>query len=70
MRVSRQAGTVLAACAVALLATLGVVTAAAAQGEMRMAQSPSDLKRFNVTVRRFDPAKGLASGTDFRVAGG
>ena len=30
-----------------------------------MAQTPSDLKRFNVTVRRFDPAKGLASGTDF-----
>ncbi len=30
-----------------------------------MARTPSDLKRFNVTVRRFDPAKGLASGTDF-----
>ena len=30
-----------------------------------MAQAPSDLKKFNVTVRRFDPAKGLASGTDF-----
>ncbi len=30
-----------------------------------MAQSPSDLKKFNVTVRRFDPANGLASGTDF-----
>ncbi len=30
-----------------------------------MAQAPSDLKKFNVTVRRFDPAKGLASGMDF-----
>lgn len=30
-----------------------------------MAQSPSDLKKFNVTVRRFDPAKGISSGTDF-----
>ena len=30
-----------------------------------MAQVPSDLKKFNVTVCRFDPAKGLASGTDF-----
>ena len=32
---------------------------------MHMAQVPSDLRKFNVTVRRFDPAKGLASGTDF-----
>ena len=30
-----------------------------------MAQSPSDLKKYNVTVRRFDPAQGLGSGTDF-----
>ena len=30
-----------------------------------MAQTPADLKRFNVMVRRFDPSKGLASGTDF-----
>ena len=30
-----------------------------------MVKAPSDLKRFNVTVRRFDPAGGLASGTDF-----
>ena len=29
-----------------------------------MAQSPSDLKKYNVTVRRFDPAQGLGSGTD------
>ncbi len=35
-----------------------------------MANTPSDLKKFNVTVRRFDPAKGLASGTRLRVAGG
>ncbi len=31
---------------------------------MRVAQSPPDLKTFNVTVRRFDPSKSLASGTD------
>ena len=30
-----------------------------------MAQAPSDLKTFNVTVRRFDPTAGLAAGTDF-----
>ena len=30
-----------------------------------MAQSPPDLKRFDVTVRRLAPAKGLASVTDF-----
>ena len=30
-----------------------------------MAQSPSDLKNFHVTIRRFDPARGLGSGTDF-----
>ena len=32
---------------------------------LRVAQSPPDLKRFNVTVRRFDPAKGLVGSTDF-----
>ena len=32
---------------------------------LRVAQSPPDLKGFNVTVRRFDPAKGLVGSTDF-----
>ena len=50
-----------------LLATLTQPSPAPAQGIMHMAQAPSDLKRFNVTVRRFDPAKGLASGTDFSL---
>ena len=30
-----------------------------------MANTPSNLKKFNVPVRRFDPAEGLASGTDY-----
>ena len=30
-----------------------------------MVDDPSELKRFDVTVRRFDPARGLSSGTDF-----
>ena len=30
-----------------------------------MTQTPSDLRKFNVTVRRFDPAHGFANGTDF-----
>ena len=34
---------------------------------LRVAQSPPDLKGFNVTVRRFDPAKGLAGSTDFML---
>ena len=30
-----------------------------------MVQRPTDLRPLNVTVHRFDPAEGLASGTDF-----
>ena len=56
---------VLIAGGLSLLATLTLPSPTAAQGIMHMAQVPSDLKKFNVTVRRFDPAKGLASGTDF-----
>jgi hypothetical protein len=39
-----------------------------AQRGMQVAKTRSDLKKFDVTVRRFDPAKGLASGTDFVLA--
>ena len=56
---------VLIAGALGLLAALSHSPHALAQGVMQMANTPSDLKKFNVTVRRFDPAKGLASGTDF-----
>ena len=56
---------VLIAGGLGLLATLSHSPHALAQRVMQMANAPSDLKKFNVTVRRFDPAKGLASGTAF-----
>lgn len=63
----RRVGRTLAVLAACGLGSLGAVTVppAIAQEKMQMVQSPSDLKKFNVTVRRFDPTKGFASGTDF-----
>ncbi len=55
---------VLVAGGAGLLAALVQPPAAAAEGTP-MARTSSDLAKFNVTVRRFDPARGFASGTDF-----
>ena len=51
------------AAASAMLATAALVVPAGAQ--MPTVSSPSDLKPFNVTVRRFDTGKGLSSDVDF-----
>lgn len=48
-----------------LLAAIISPPPAAAQETPTMVQAPSDLKKFNVTIRRFDPEKGAAQGTDF-----
>ena len=65
MRDTTRLRAVVVAGGLGLLATFAQPAPAFAQGAMHIAQAPSDLKKFNVTVRRFDPAKSLASGTDF-----
>lgn len=50
---------------VAASAMLASATLAAPAGAQTMVSGPSDLKPFNVTVRRFDSGKGLSSGVDF-----
>ena len=65
MRDMKLLRSTLVACGFGLLAGFAPPAPAFAQGIMHMAQTPSDLKKFNVTVQRFDPGKGLASGTDF-----
>ena len=53
-----------------IMATASLMLASAAVTAPVVAQTsmvggPSDLKPFNVTVRRFDSGKGLSSGVDF-----
>ena len=51
------------AAASTMLASAAFVAPAGAQTSM--VSRPSDLKPFNVTVRRFDTAKGASDGVDF-----
>ncbi len=65
MKSARRLRPVLAAGGLILLGAAAPSPLAFGQGVMRTVKTPSDLKKFNVTVRRFDPAKGFASGTEF-----